>query len=112
MKVAHKEVEERNFSGHHSFGIFWEFNKKGDIKIDREGLYNVAYSMGFRINNGSIVRIEEIYLVNKTPGEFYDEIKSYINLQQPFERNEVYNAYESFIQKSGKFTISCHILYQ
>lgn len=101
MKVAHK----KETPGEHPYGTFW-FLKKNEWKIDRELLYHVAFNLGFRNYNKDVVRIDDIFIYEKDEQQFYDELKSYINLQQPDLQNDICNAYEAYIQKSGTFTIA------
>lgn len=105
MNIAHVS-HTKSLDGNHPFGEFWGFDKKNDCKIDRESLYSVAYKLGFRLFNKDIVRIEGIFIYDKKDSEFYDELKTYISLQQPDLYNDVCNCYEAFIQKAGTFTIS------
>jgi hypothetical protein len=95
----------------HPYGIFWFRDEQDKIKIDREGLYQVAAGLGFRNHNADIVRIEDIFVEKCSARKFFDDIKEYINEEDPDEYTEICNTYESFLQTSGKFTIDRIMLF-
>jgi hypothetical protein len=89
----------------HPFGLFWFRDENDKMKIDREGLYAVAAGMGFRFNAGDVIQIQGQFVHKCTARQFFDAIKAYINDPDENEQKDICNAYESFIQTSGKFTI-------
>lgn len=90
----------------HPFGVFWEYDEDGKVKIDREGIYKVSHGLGFRLHDQDIVRISGIFIYDCSEMEYFDAIKAYIKEEDASSYNDICNSYESFIQKSGKFTIS------
>lgn len=88
----------------HPFGVFWTFDEDG-AHISREHLYNVSEKMGFVLYMDGIYRKNEIFLDAYTTRGYYDALKSYIRIEDGDEYIDVCNAYEAFLQKSGKFTI-------
>lgn len=90
----------------HPYGVFWELDEDDKLRIDREGLYRVSYGLGFRIHEQDIVRIVGCFIHNINDREYFDIIKDYIKEEDASYYNDICNTYESFIQKSGSFTIS------
>ncbi|RZM21717.1 MAG: hypothetical protein EOO88_31840, partial [Pedobacter sp.] len=89
----------------HPFGLFWFRDENDKMKIDREGLYTVAAGLGFRFHGGDIIQINGQFVYKCTPRDFIDAIKAYIRDVDEQELKDICNAYESFIQTSGKFTM-------
>lgn len=100
-----------NLQQNHPYGIFWFRDEQDKIKIDREGIYQVAAGLGFRNHNADIVRIEDIFVEKCSARKFFDDIKAYIKEEDPDEYVEICNTYESFLQTSGKFTIDRIMLF-
>ena len=94
------ETEEK-----YPFGIFWKLNQRGEMKVSRQRLIEVAQGLGFRYMGGDVVRIDGFVLHRIDEREFQDALKSYIKEEEAEEYEEVCDAYESFMQKSGKFTM-------
>lgn len=90
----------------HPFGVFWIDSEKHGIQIDRELLYRVAEGLGFMIWNGIIIRSDGKYLDKIGDRDFYDTIKAYIKEEDADIYRDICNAYESFIENHGKFTIT------
>jgi hypothetical protein len=86
----------------HPYGIFWTFDDDG-AHISRELLYNVSDKLGFVTYIGEIYRRRGVFLDKYTTRMYYDELKSYIRLEDGEEHLQVCNSYEAFLQKSGKF---------
>lgn len=84
------------------YGIFWEITERGKIEILREGIYRVAKGLGFRFDAimQEVVQINKNIIKKIDKRFFYDQMKSYIK-----EPDEVHNAYEAFLQRSGNFSI-------
>lgn len=89
----------------HPFGIFWERDEDDKIAISRERLYNVAEGLGFRSHKGDIVQIVDKFIHYRDERYFYDAVKQYIQEEDADLYEDICNSYESFIQRSGKFTI-------
>lgn len=97
------EEERGKREENYPYGIFWEDNGEGIIKINVEALLKVSHGLGFRnyqkmparINFGRIERIEPRY--------YFDFIKEYIKLEGELN---VYDAYERFLHTFGKTVIS------
>lgn len=88
----------------HPYGIFWTFDAEG-AHISRELLYTVCEGLGFTTYLEVIYKKREFFLDEYSSRGFYDELKRYIKLEDGDEYIDVCNAYESFLQRSGKFTI-------
>lgn len=82
-------------------GLFWDITDKGVITINRERIYAVAGCLGFRAYNGSVVQISGFLVKRITERQFYDTLKDYIGVDE-----DTCNAFESYLQRSGEFTIS------
>lgn len=90
----------------HPYGVYWaDYPDKGII-IDREQLYAVADGLGWKIHNDEPVQILANLIYQRTPREFFDDIKSYIREEDADLYKKICNAYESFIERHGKFTIT------
>ncbi len=91
-------------------GIFWFVNDKDQTAISREKIYTVAEYLGFRVHMGSqVCRIDPDmpYLVHRVEDRLlWDQLKAYIKEEDGDDYEEICNAYEGFIQKSGAFTIT------
>lgn len=87
------------------YGEFWveKILMTGDVKyeISRELILSVSRELGFRNYRDSAVRICGNLVRKCTEREYYDELKVYIGLGC----QELFDAYEEFLQKSGVFTI-------
>lgn len=88
------------------YGTFWQANEDGAIVISRERLYNVSENLGFRLHADQPVRIVGYQVEKLTPRDYFDELKHYIKEEDADLYEEIANAYEAFIQRSGDFTIS------
>lgn len=90
------------------FGIFWERDDDNPSRfnISREILYQVADGLGWKIHNGDPVLIEGYIVKKSTERVFFDSLKAYIKEEDGDEYISICNAYESFIQKNGAFSIS------
>lgn len=88
----------------HPYGVFWEFDDKEKLVISRERLYTIAEHLGFRLYRDNIYRIIGEFLHLQTERNFYDACKEYIKEEDGDLYEDICNTYESFLQKSGKFT--------
>lgn len=93
----------RDAAAKYPYGVFWRVDGDENVVVERELLYRVAASLGFRYDpvTVSILRIRENVIHNCTTRYFYDTMKSYIKDASI----EILNAYEAFLQRSGKFTM-------
>lgn len=99
LKISYKED--------HPFGVFWSVDYETDkYVISREDLYNVAFSLGFRSYRNEVVKINGSIVSMQTEQDFFNQMKEYIHEEEEEEYIKICNAYESFIQKSGSFTIT------
>lgn len=91
----------------HPFGTFWKFDFDiGKLTISREALLVIAQEIGFRLYRGELILIKGQFLYDSNEREFQDAMKEYIKEEDADENEKIKNLYESFMQKSGKYTIS------
>lgn len=90
----------------HPFGVFWNLNEDDKYQISREALMLVASGLGFKLFNHELIQINGQIFHNRTEREFQDELKNYIKEEDADEYELIANAYESFMQKNGKYTIT------
>lgn len=88
------------------FGTFWSFGEEGEVTIEREAVYRVSEGLGFRAYKQSVVRIDEYFIYEQTERQYFDALKAYIKEEDFVLYNEICNAYESFIQRAGAFTMT------
>jgi hypothetical protein len=86
-------------------GIFWVEGDEGVYSISRERLYNVSEALGFRLYNDEPVQQIDYAIHKVTARQYFDTLKKYIKEEDADIYEGIANAYESFIQKSGTFTI-------
>jgi hypothetical protein len=97
-------VEQGELKERYPHGVFW-FEEEDSIKISREGVYRIASALGFHVYEEEPVRVIDYKVKKVTNREVYDAVKNYIREEDERERERIYNAYESFLQQSGKFTV-------
>lgn len=96
------EYQKKAHKNKYPHGIFWD----GDYEISRQRLYDVAEEMGLRVFKKDIpCKIIGNKVRVLTPREFFDDIKSYIQEEDPEVYVDICNSYEEFLQKAGNFTI-------
>lgn len=85
---------------------FWYWNKNGWI-INREKLYAASEAQGFRNYSGLLVQVIDKFIYPREPRHYYDSLKQYIDVNTVDRTTveSIFNSYEVFIQKNGKFTI-------
>lgn len=88
------------------YGVFWEYNDDSVMIINREKLYTAAEGLGYRVHNTNPVHISGYIVKKQTDRNFYDGLKSYIKEEDGDEYIKICNAFESFIQRNGAFTIT------
>lgn len=94
-------VEKEKLTLLYPYGVFWT-EEEGVWKISREDLYRVAYNLGFRKWKGLPVFIDNYIIREIEPDDFYNVMKKYIKEDSV----DLMNAYETFLQNSGNFTIT------
>lgn len=100
LEEATKQAQEQ-----FPFGVFW-MRDDDEVKISREGVYACASGFGFRLYRDALIQVQGQFLHIRTPRFAYDAIKSYIQDESPSEYEAICNAYESFLQRSGTFTLT------
>lgn len=90
----------------HPFGTFWVDSIENGIQIDRELLYRVAAALGFLLWNQKVIKSDSKLIEECNERFFFDTLKAYIHEEDGDLYKDICNAYEAFIEKHGKFTIS------
>ena len=99
MEAQHTQI--------YPYGTFWKYNDDSKLEISRESLLNVASDLGFRLYRSDLKLLKSNIIYQATERQFQDIIKDYIKEENdPNERETILNAYESFMQKNGKYTMS------
>lgn len=88
------------------YGTFWKYNEESKLEISRESLLNIASQLGFRLYRSDLKLLKSNVIYQATERQFQDIIKEYVKEDNPEEQELVLNAYESFMQKNGKYTMS------
>jgi hypothetical protein len=88
------------------FGTFWKYNDESKLEISREALLNIASELGFRLYRSDLRLLKDNVIYQATERQFQDIIKAYVKEDEPDEQENILNAYESFMQKNGKYTMS------
>lgn len=96
------DLEKARMENDYPFGVFWEQDENGVVRISREDLYKVSKEIGFRTYNERPCYINGMYVEYVEPNDYYNVMKEYIGEAD----TAVFNAYENFLQNSGKFTIT------
>jgi len=88
-------------------GVFWQDTAMDGIMIDRELMSQVAEGLGFRLFKGvELVRIDNTYIYKVTDRDFFDQMREYIKEDDELLKKDIYNAWEIFIERHGKFSLS------
>lgn len=90
----------------HPFGTFWIDSMEHGIQIDRELLYRVASGLGFMLWHNHLVRSDGKFIEEVEDRFFFDTLKAYVHEEDADLYKDICNAFESFIEKHGKFTIT------
>lgn len=100
--IFEKEVEA---SGRiHPYGLFWFESEGGGTQIDREKLLTVCNKLGFCLYEDELYIKEGQILKAQKERDLFDTLKAYVKETDPIELNEIYNAWEAFIEAHGSFT--------
>ncbi|HAE68381.1 MAG TPA: hypothetical protein DCG77_14510 [Sphingobacterium sp.] len=94
---------QEQFAEQHPYGVFWEYDEDHKISISREDFLNVAKSLGFRSYRQAAIQINGKFVDRIDVMTFFDNMKDYIQEEDPNDYRDICNAYEKFIQSSGKF---------
>lgn len=94
--------EQEKFQQDHPYGTFWIL-EEDKYTISREDFLSVARQIGFRHYNGTVVQINQRFIERITLIEFFDIMKEYIKEEEADVYTKICNAYEKFVQASGKF---------
>ena len=95
------ELDER-----HPFGLFWVDSIDKGVLIDRELLYGVAGKLGFMLWHGKLIQSDGRFIEMIEERFFFDALKEYVQEEDASLYRDICNAYEAFIEKHGRFTIS------
>lgn len=88
-------------------GTYWVQDDQDDVvKINRERFYTVAAALGFRCYNGAVVQLATYIIRRVTERQFYDAMKSYCVEEEADFLEAIRNAFESFIQRAGAFSMT------
>lgn len=93
----------------HPHGIFWEYDDKGKFVISREDFLQVAKALGFRMYKSEAVQINGNFVERITLVQFFGLMKDYIQEEEADVYKDICNAYEKFIQASGKFVLESRL---
>lgn len=93
----------------HPHGIFWEYDDKGKFVISRQDFLHVAHQLGFRLYKNEAVQINGSFVMRITLIEFFGLMKDYIQEEEVEVYKDICNAYEKFIQASGKFILDSRL---
>lgn len=100
-KQQFRELQDQ-FKQAHPYGTFWII-EDDKYTISREDFLTVARNIGFRHYNGSVVQINQRFIERVTLIEFFDTMKAYIQEEEVETYTKICNAFEKFVQASGKF---------
>lgn len=104
-KDSYKQFKE-HLAELHPHGTFWATNENDTITINREKLYEISAKLGFRNYEEEVWRIENRYMLyKKSKREYYDTIKTYVQIEEDDLKERVLNSYEKFIKDNGEFTM-------
>ncbi|MCL7987758.1 bifunctional DNA primase/polymerase [Sphingobacterium sp. lm-10] len=97
------------YSKQHPHGIFWEYDDKGKFVISRQAFLYVAKELGFRLYKSGAVQINGSFVMRITLIEFFKLMKEYIQEEEANVYDDICDAYEKFIQASGKFILDSRL---
>jgi hypothetical protein len=87
--------------------VFWHISG-AKVSISRERLYTASAHLGFRLYKGELCQVVDQFIHERDERYYQDTLKAYIrdSHSEPSQLEMIFNAYETFIQKNGDFTIS------
>lgn len=89
------------------YGIFWTFDPDTEeCRISREGIYAVSAGLGFCLYDDNLHQVRDGFLHWQQKREYFDALKAYITEEDGDLYEQICNAYEAFVQRSGDFTIT------
>jgi hypothetical protein len=94
---------QEQFAELHPYGVFWQYDENHKIQISREDFLNVAKNLGFRSYKQAAIQINGKFVDRIDVMTFFDNMKDYIQEEEADIYKDICNAYEKFIQSSGKF---------
>lgn len=87
-------------------GVYWEEDDEGKIIISRLKFSMVSTGLGFRLHKDEIVQIVEQIIYKRDLRYFFDAMREYIKHDDHRIYEEIYNSFDAFIEKHGKFVSS------
>lgn len=90
----------------HPYGTFWIDSQESGVSIDRKSLYEVSEGLGFKLHDGSLIRSDGKYIQYVEDRFYFDTLRDYIHEDDADLYDDIFNAFEAFIEKHGKFTIT------
>jgi hypothetical protein len=86
----------------HPHGIFWEIGEK-KVAINRERMVQVSEDLGFCWYDEEFYRIVDMRINKVTQRDYFDAVKYYIKVEDEKVRENIYNAYEQFLENHHRF---------
>ncbi|MCW8314191.1 bifunctional DNA primase/polymerase [Sphingobacterium sp. InxBP1] len=94
---------QEQFAQMHPYGVFWKYDENHKMQISREDFLHVAKNLGFRSYKQAAIQINGKFVDRIDVMTFFDNMKDYIQEEEADVYKDICNAYEKFIQSSGKF---------
>jgi hypothetical protein len=88
------------------YGIFWEYNEKGVVVINRNKYSIFLTNAGFRNYIGDAVRIVGKFIYDQTIRDIIEMGKAYVQEDDGEYYDAIVNAYDAFIERHHKHVIS------
>ena len=101
--VKKYEVEKNDFNNKYPFGIFWETDENGII-LNRELIFRVVKSLGFRRLNGDLVLLENNEITKVDENFLINSIKKYVK-EDDRTTLEILDKIENYGQRSVNYLI-------
>lgn len=101
--VAEYDTTRALLQSTYPYGIFWQTDDEGKMRISREHLYRVATGLGYRVHDNEPVHISGYTVSKVDPRHLWDNLRDYVKED---EADDILNALEAFIEAHGKYTIS------
>jgi len=103
--AANATILRAQLSDTHPFGVFWVMQEDG-IEIDRIHIEGVAVELGFALLDDNIIRITDGIIYPSDYRTLSDTLRAYIREDEADLHHEILSAYESFMEKHGKYTVT------